>query len=190
MSPATGAVAQAWIEPRADDPEAASALLVARRDLEAGRGLVGVRRLRLFELRGPLPDAADLADRLHESTQFYNPAKERCTVRAAAGDAAPLAPGEVAVLVVERGGARRAGAERWWRHAVGSAVEVAEATVWVLRFEAGADAPARARELAAVRDRRHGLLCNPNFQDWSLATERVPLPWLPDARRGPDEETP
>lgn len=178
MSTAIVTVAQAWIALRSEDPEADSALAVARRDLEAARRLVSLRRLRLFELAGALPDDGTLATRLHESTRFYNPAKERCAVRTRADERAPLTADERALLVVERGGARRPAAERWWRHATGERVEVVEATVWVLGFEPGADASELARELAVVRDRRHGLFCNPHFQDWALATGDVPLPWM------------
>lgn len=174
----TGRVVQAWIEPRAEDAEAVSALHVARRDLEAGRALTSLRRLRLVEVRGSELDEASLAERLHASTQFYNPAKERCVVRAADATPAPIGPGEVPLCVAERGATRRTSAERWWRHATGETVEVHEAVVWVLGFEPGARAEALARELAAVRDRRNGLFCNPHFQDWALASGAPPRPWI------------
>ena len=82
--------AQAWIEPRADDPEATSALAVARERLLAGRALEGLRRLRVIELSGVLPDRAALEGLLHRSIQFYNPAKERCTLRLDPLEPAPL----------------------------------------------------------------------------------------------------
>lgn len=171
-------VVQAWIEPRAEDAEAVSALHVARRDLAAARALTSLRRLRLIEVHGTALSGEALADRLHDSTQFYNPAKERCAVRASDAAPTPIAAGEVALIVSERGATRRAGAERWWRHATGETVEVHEAIVWVLGFEPGADAEAQARELAAVRDRRSGLFCNPHFQDWALASASPPRPWI------------
>src|SRR5207249_4397118 len=93
--------AQAWVERTTDDPDALSALATARARLEAGRRLRSVRRFRVFELEGALPDRAALEDLLHRSTWFYNPHKERCRVRTAARDATPLAPEEVGVLVVE-----------------------------------------------------------------------------------------
>ena len=106
--------AQAFVELRAEDPEALSAFAVARAHLAAGRRLVALRRMRLFELWGALPGRAEMAERLHGSTQFYNPAKERCLVRTEDGDVAPFGPDESLVLVHERGGDRRLAAERWW----------------------------------------------------------------------------
>lgn len=174
----TDRVVQVWIEPRAEDAESVSALHVARRHLEAARDLRSLRRLRMLELRGSELDEATLAERLHESTQFYNPAKERCRVRGSIAAPTPAAAGDQVLLVSERGGVRRPGAERWWLHATGERIEVAEAIAWILGFEDGVDAPPRARDLAAVRDRRHGLFCNPHFQDWALAAGSVPLPWI------------
>jgi hypothetical protein len=179
----TGKVAQAWVELRSDDPEAVSALAVARAHLPAGRQLRGLRRLRLLELKGRLPARERLESLLHRSTQFYNPHKERCTVRMAAADAPPLRPGEKAVVVVDRDGARRAAAERWWLHETGVAVEVREGTAWAMSFEEdGAD---QVEDLSLVRGRRHGLLCNPHSQDCHVAGERVPLPWLGEAEVPP-----
>lgn len=169
--------AQAWVELKTDDPDALSALATARARLAAGRGLAAVRRFRLFELEGATPGRGELEDLLHRSTWFYNPHKERCTVRTAARDRTPLEASEVAVLVMERDGERRDAAERWWRHETGATVEVREATVWALRFEAGEDAAARAAELAELRDPGHGLLCNPHSQCWALA-EKPPLAWI------------
>ena len=174
-----GGCVQAWIELRADDPVAISALAVARARLSAGRGLVGLRRLRLFEVRGPLPAREEIETLLHRSTWFYNPHKERCAVRASAREAGPGATGEQAVLVVERGGERCLAAERWWLHETGQAVEVSAGLAWLLRFEPGEDAPARAAELAVVTGRGGGLLCNPNAQDHALTpAARIPLPWI------------
>lgn len=171
--------AQAFVELRAEDPEATSALAVARAHLEAGSALSALRRVRVFELAGALPDGGAIADRLHGSTQFYNPAKERCVVRAADGDGSPFEPGEVLVLVLERGGDRRPGAERWWRHETGERIEVREGVVWAMRFVAGEDAPGRAEDLAVTRDRAHGLLANPQFQEARVcAAETPPLDWL------------
>jgi hypothetical protein len=171
--------AQAWIEPVSDDPEAVSALAVARARLPAGRTLRSLRRLRLIELTGPLPARAGLEGLLHRSIQFYNPHKERCVVRTAASEAAPVAAGEHAVLVFDRGEERRGGAERWWRHETGRDIEVREGTAWVLSFDALEPDPAgAAAELAVLRDRRHGLLCNPHAQEHRLAAGRVPLPWM------------
>ncbi len=183
MSTARGArLAQAWVSLKAEDPEAVSALAVARRTLEAGRGLASVRRFRLFELRGELPARERLEDLLHRSTWFYNPHKERCVVRLEAAEAAPLEPGEQAVLVAERDAGRRAAPERWWLHVTGLEVEVREATVWALRFEPGVDAGAAAADLAVLRDAAHGLRGNPHAQEHRLAGADVPLPWLAPAR--------
>lgn len=178
---------QAWVELKADDPEATSAAEVARAHLEAAQGLQSLRRARVFEIRGTLPEPGELEALLHRSIQFYNPAKERCRVRHAAGEPAPLAAGEQAVLVFERDGERRAAAERWWKHETGRKVEVKEGVAWIARFAPDAPAAARLEELTVVRDRQHGLLCNPNFQEWRTAAADVPLPWISGRprRRGP-----
>jgi len=178
--------AQAWIEPMADDPEAMSALAVARGRLRAGGALQGLRRLRVFELRGALPDRAAITTLLHRSIQFYNPAKERCTVRLDPREASPLARGEIGLLVLERGGERRPGAERWWRHETGGRAEIREGVAWVLRFGAGAKAEEAARDLATLRDRDHGLLCNPHWQESRLAPGAIPLPWITGGSTGED----
>src|SRR5687768_212167 len=94
-------VAQAWIALTAEDPEALSALGVARAHLAAGRRLRGLRRLRVMEVVGRLPARGSLEELLHRSTQFYNPNKERCSVRLAPSDPPPLEPGERAVLVID-----------------------------------------------------------------------------------------
>lgn len=179
--------AQAWIELKSDDPEAVSAAAVARAHLPGGAGIRSLRRVRVLELTGALPARAGIEELLHRSIQFYNPHKERCTVRASASDPAPVAPDEVAVLVVDRGGERRGAAEHWWLHQAGEAVEVREGVAWLVAFEpaalAGHDPQALAEELAVVRGRRAGLLCNPNAQDFAVARGAVPLPWV---RRAPD----
>jgi len=171
--------AQAFVEVRAEDPEATSALAAAREHLDAGSALVGMRRFRVFELAGALPAGAVVAEHLHGSTQFYNPAKERCVVRAGEDDPSPFAPEEALVLVMERGDERRPGAERWWRHETGSRVEVREGVVWALRFAAGTDSGRCAEDLAVTRDREHGLLANPHSQDCRIvAAGPPPLDWL------------
>jgi hypothetical protein len=180
------ATAQAWIERVTDDPEAVSALGVARARLAAGRGLERLRRIRLIEIRGAVPASEEVARLLHESTQFYNPHKERCTVRVRAGEAAPVQTGDAVLLVWERGEARRPAAERWWRRETGGAVRVDEGVAWVLTFAPGVDAAARARELGVVRDARHGLLCNPFAQELRLGGADVPLPWIEDAEPSGD----
>lgn len=173
---AGGKVAQAWIELETDDPEAVSALTVARAHLPVGPRLTGLRRLRLMEIAGALPGREQVESLLHHSTQFYNPHKERCTVRVAAGDPAPFDAADRAVLVVEREGARRAAAERWWLHETGESVEVREGTAWVVRL--AQPQPGDLEDLTLVRGRRHGLLCNPHSQDCRLAEGAVPVPWL------------
>jgi len=175
----TTKVAQAWIELRAQDPEAVSALAVARAYLPAGTGLRSLRRARLVELSGTLPAPAEIEALLHRSIQFYNPHKEACVVRMAAEDEVPLAAGERAVLVFDRGEERRAGAERWWRQETGKTVEVREGVVWMLGFDASVRDPEAALEdLTVVRDRRHGLLCNPHAQEHRRAAAEIPLPWM------------
>jgi hypothetical protein len=173
----TQRVAQAWIELSTDDPEAISARDVARRRLGAGRELASLRRLRVFELQGILPGRARIEQLLHRSTQFYNPHKERCTLRLSTRDRAPVGREERAVLITERGGESRPGAERWWRHECGEEVRIREGTAWVARFAAG-DPESALRELAVLRDRRHGLLANPVFQDVRFAEDKVPLEWF------------
>ena len=172
-------VAQAWIELVRDDPEAGSALAVARAHLPAGRPLVSLRRLRLFEISGALPARAAIEGLLHRSIQFYNPQKERCTVRARATERPPLGDEEHAVLVFERGGERRAAAERWWRHETGEAIEVSEGVVWALGFAPSVKyTGARFAELAVLRDPRHGLFCNPHAQEHRIAAGAIPMPWM------------
>jgi hypothetical protein len=179
------AVAHAWVGLRAEDPEAASALAVARERLEAARPLRELRRFRVFELRGALPGGDELGELLHGSTQFYNPSKERCVVRRGPGAPAPVAADEAVVLVAERGGDRRPAAERWWRHVTGERIEVREGVAWVMRFEPGADASALAGELALVRDRSHGLFCNPHAQAADVVLGPPGLDAWPGAKRGP-----
>jgi hypothetical protein len=170
---------QAFVELRAEDPEATSALGVARARLEAGRRLAALRRLRVFEIAGELPEAALVESLLHRSTRFYNPVKERCTVRAAESAPAPFRAEESWLLVLDRGFERRPAAERWWRHETGTRVEVREGTAWALAFDPGEDAAQATASLAAVTDRAHGLLCNPQFQDWRAgAGPSPPWPWL------------
>jgi hypothetical protein len=176
-----GTTAQAWVELLSDDPEAISALTVARAHLAAGRGLRSLRRLRLFEITGPLPPLVELEDLLHRSIQFYNPHKERCIVRTAASEPAPLRPDEQAALVFERDGARRGAAERWWRHETGVAVEVREGNAWLFAFDGAAHG---AEDLTVVRDRRHGLLCNPHAQECRWTRDAVPLPWITEEEAG------
>lgn len=171
-------VAQAWIELVTDDPEAVSALGVARARLAAGRGLERLRRLRVVEIRGDVPSGTEVARLLHESTQFYNPHKERCVVRVRAEDPPPVAAGDAVLLVWERGGTRRPAAERWWRRETGGEVRVDEAVAWVLGFAPGTDAARAARELGVLRDARHGLLCNPFAQELRLGESALPVPWI------------
>lgn len=178
-APAT--VAQAWIELVSTDPEAVSALAVARATLPAGRALTTLRRLRLIELSGPLPLRAGIEKLLQGSIQFYNPHKERCAVRTNGADAPPVAADEQVVLVYERGEERRGAAERWWRHETGKGIEVREGTAWVMGFAPGtADPAAAAQELTVLRDRRHGLLCNPHAEEYRIANSGIPLPWMSD----------
>jgi hypothetical protein len=177
--------AQAWIDLCADDPVAVSALAVARAHLEAGRGLLSLRRFRVFELLGTLPDRAEVSELLHRSSQFYNPHKEGCRLRMEPTDAVPAAAGEQTVLVFERDGERRPAAERWWRHETGRRIEVREGTAFVLRFEPSVDAAACTAALAVVSDRSHGLLCNPNAEEFAVAGADIPLRWMsgPKPRR-------
>ena len=188
MAPLTKSVMQAWIELRSEDAEASSALAVSRMRLEAARALVSLRRVRMFELSGVLPEPSEVAALLHRSTRFYNPAKERCTVRATPDDRAPFKAEETLVLVVDRGLDRRTAAERWWKHETGARVEVREGLVWALGFEPGVDVAELTIALATVKDRSHGLLSNPHFQDASTAQGALPpWPWIkarPRARKG------
>ncbi len=185
MSPKTAApVSQAWIEPIAEDPAALSALAVAQARLPAAQSLARLRRYRLIELTGKLPGPEEQRALLHRSTQFYNPHKERLHLRARATDPSPLVAGEQAVLVFEREGERQTAAERWWRHETGSVVEVREGLAWVLTFDPAEEALASTRELAMLRDRRHGLFCNPFAQEARVSGSAVPLPWLAAAADG------
>jgi hypothetical protein len=168
---------QAWIEPVADDADAVTAFHVARSRMGV-RGLESLRRFRVVEIAGTKASLEEAAARLHGSTQFYNPHKERCRVRSAAKQASPVESTETLVLVWERDGERRPAAERWWRHESGEAVEVREGVVWAMRFAAGIDAAAAARDLALVRDAGKGLLCNPWSQESRFATGGVPVPWI------------
>ena len=191
MTDARASMIQVYVELRAEDPEAVSALGVARERLAAGRRLRTLRRGRVFEITGALPEPAELDGLLHRSTQFYNPAKERCTLRVEPAAPAPFAADEALVLVSDRGFERLAAAERWWRHETGAKVEVRAGTVWALSFEPGEDAAACSASLAAATDRAHGLLSNPHFQDWRAGTgASPPWPWLGRTRRTRKERTP
>lgn len=170
---------QAFVELRAEDPEAVSAFEVARERLRAGARLRSLRRVRVFELSGVLPPRAEAEALLHRSTRFYNPVKERCTLRTGASEPTPFHADEALVLVVDRGLDRRPAAERWWKHETGSKVEVREALAWALAFEPGTDAAREAGALAAVEDRANGLLCNPHFQDHRPGQGAAPpWPWV------------
>jgi hypothetical protein len=184
-------LAQAYVEPLAEDPEAVSALSIARGRLAAGRRLRSLRRVRVFEIFGTLPTRAQMEELFHRSTRFYNPAKERCTVRAAEREPGPFGRDEALVLVLDRGLERRPAGERWWKHETGEKVEVREGTVWALAFEPGEDAAGLARELAELKDRRHGLFANPHFQDWRPGEGAgPPWPWLERARKRTKEDRP
>ena len=175
-------VAQAWVTLHADDPEAVSALAVARAHLEGCADLETLRKLRVFELRGPLPGRREIEALLHRSTQFYNPHKEGCALRLSAEEAAPLAPGERVALVWDRGGERRPAAERWWLHETGKRIEVREGVAWAIHFTGKRAIGERVRDLIELKDRRHGLLCNPHSQEYRLATSDLPLPWWEEGR--------
>jgi hypothetical protein len=170
-------IVQAWVELRSEDPEALSAAGVAGRRLDVARGLQGLRRVRVYELTGPLPAKRSVETLLHRSIQFYNPHKERCWVRTGARDPIPVRPGEVAVLIGDQGDERRPAAERWWQHQTGERIEVREGVAWLASFADG-DPAANAEDLAVARDRHHGLLCNPHAQWHKLAAGKVPLPWF------------
>jgi hypothetical protein len=173
---------QVWVEAIADDPEALSAFEVARRTLPPALRPKALRRMRLIEIAGVTGTSEELRARLHQSTQFYNPHKERCHLREAVEEGTPAAEEERLVLIHERGAERRTAAERWWRHATGDAVRVREALVWLVTPEVEESGDALLAELVDVKDRRHGLLCNPNSQDRALGTGAVPLPWIRAAR--------
>lgn len=175
---AISGVAQAWIFAVADDPEAVSAAMVARRSLAAGARLRGLRRARLIEIEGRLPAAAELAERLHQSTRFYNPNKERAIVRVSASEAPPLAADESAVLVFDHGDERRAATERWWKRVTGTTIRVREGTVWIVTAVPGQPSERLLEELLEVKDARSGLLCNPHAQEWRRAERGAPLPWF------------
>jgi len=175
---------QAYVELKSEDPEATSAFEVARERLAAGAKLRSLRRVRVFEITGAVPDREEAEALLHRSTRFYNPAKERCTVRASAAEPAPFRNDEALVMVLDRGLERRTAAERWWRHETGTRVEVREGLAWALAFEPGTDAAREAASLAAVEDRATGLLCNPHFQDWRPGQgASPPWPWLAGPER-------
>lgn len=180
MTTVTDRLAQVFVTLRSGDPEASSALAVARRCLEGGGDVLSLRRLRLFELRGELPDDELFADLLHRSIQFYNPSKETVVLRNAGDAPSPLLPGEAGVLVFERGGERRPAAERWWRHAGGGRIEVREGVVWAVRFGPGDARPGRLEALAVSTGRASGLLCNPHAQEWRMLPpgDAPPLDWI------------
>jgi hypothetical protein len=176
-------VSQAWVELLSDDPESLSALQVARDRIPSARHLTGLRRVRLLELSGALPRADEQEALLHRSIQFYNPNKERCTLRTSPEDPAPLRAGEQVVLVTERGGERRAAAELWWRHVTDQSIEVREGIVWALAFDGAGDAIESMKEVVLLRDRRHGVLCNPISQEARFAEGVIPIPWMKKAPR-------
>lgn len=170
--------AQAWIRLRTDDPAAVSAHGIVQRELAGGRKLRTLSRWRLFELTGALPRRETLEERLHASTQFYNPHKEACIVRVDDADPAPVGPGAHAILVLDRDDERRPAAERWWRGETGKRVTVREGVVWVLEFEPGVEGATETESLGVVQDRRHGLFCNPHAQIARFTDSEVPLPWI------------
>ena len=178
-------VTQAWIELNADDPEAVSAFGVAQSRLASGRGLTELRRVRLVEIVGTRKPRAEVAALLHGSSQFYNPHKERCSLRDSTRDRVPGPADAVLVVVWEREGERRGAAERWWRHETGEPVQVREGVVWMLRFAADVDGEEAARELTRVRDARHGLLCNPWSQACRTGVTSAELPWIEPAADSP-----
>ena len=169
-------VAQAWIALLSDDPEAVSALAVARSRLAAGDEIAGLSRMRLIELRGPLPTRPRLERLLHGSIQFYNPHKERCAIRTATRETGPAMAGRHVVVVTEKDGERRPAAERWWFRETGSCIEVREGTAWLIEIAPGSTFV--LDDLITVRDRRHGLLCHPRSQEACVASGRIPLPWI------------
>jgi hypothetical protein len=179
MTTAQKTAALVLVELRANDPEATSALQVARARLAAGSALASLRRFRLFELKGELPSRDELETRMHHSTQFWNPSKERGTLLGESS-AGPFGAGEVVLLVTERGGERRPAAERWWRHDGGARIEVREGVVWAMRWEDGVADEGRAESLAVTTSSETGLLCNPHAQDWRLlaAGEALPADWI------------
>ena len=176
-------VAQAWIETIAQDPAAVSALVIARRTLAGVGDLRSLRRVRLIEIEGRLPDAITLAARLHDSTRFYNPHKERCTVRRLRTDATPLEPTERAALVFDREGERRPASERWWKRVTGDTVRVREGTVWIAGAASADETGAALNMLMPGPGFGQGLLCNANAQEFRRADSTVPLPWF-SARAG------
>jgi hypothetical protein len=174
--------AQAWVELRSADPWAWTALHAIRTHLPEGRPLRSLRRVRMFELSGTLPARGRLEDLLHRSTQFYNPHKEACVLRRVGRDPVPVAAGETTVLVWEREGGRCGSAERWLKRETGKLVRVRESVLWVLGWDPGvsdAERLERTRDLAVLRDRRHGLLANPHAEDVTVHAGAPPLPALP-----------
>ncbi len=175
-------VGQAWVELRAVDPAAQTAFQAMRAHLKPGHGLRGVRRARMLELCGKLPPRSRLEELLHRSIQFYNPHKETCVVRRALRDRLPVEPEDTTVVVWDREGSRSGAAERWLLHETGRAVEVWETTVWVLAWEPSIlarDRLAGTKELAVLRDRRHGLLANPHAEEARIFAGPPVLPALP-----------
>ena len=179
MTTAQKTAALVLVELRANDPEATSALQVARARLAAGDRLASLRRFRLFELKGELPAPDEIESRMHRSTQFWNPSKERGSLLGA-GAPGPFAAREVLLLVPERGGERRPAAESWWRHDGGARIEVREGVLWAMRWEDGAADEGRAEALAVTTSSETGLLCNPHAQDWRLlaAGGELPADWI------------
>src|SRR5882762_9801578 len=95
-------VTQAWVELNTDDPEAVSALGVARARLASGRALIDLKRARLLEISGTRRPRAEVEALLHASSQFYNPHKERCALRVSSADPLPCSADAVLVVVWER----------------------------------------------------------------------------------------
>ena len=179
----TPKVVQAWIQLRTDDPAAVSAHAVAKRELAGGEQLRSLQRWRLVELSGSLPEREQIEERLHASTQFFNPHKEACRLRLCDEDPSPIGADAHAILVLDHDDERRPAAERWWRQETGKRVAVREGIVWVLEFEPGTDGAEATRTLDVVRDRRHGLFCNPHAQDSEVAHASAPLPWISSTSR-------
>jgi hypothetical protein len=54
---------------------------------------------------------------------------------------------------------------------------------WALRLVPRARAEETAADLAVLRGREHGLLCNPHWQDARVAAGEIPLPWFAERPR-------
>ena len=183
------------VELRAEDPEASSALVVARERLDGGARAARAAALpRVRAARRAAGDATSSRSGCTARRSSTIPAKERCVVRAGGRRSPSPVAGRARRSCWSSSAAASAGAaaERWWRHETGARVEVREGVVVGAAVRAGRGRARRsARSWRWRATARHGLFCNPHFAG-SGASSRgraaARTGCAPGARRGRGRE--